>query len=137
MKKMVAMLVFICLCVSTVSAQELQFGTPIFIELEGNTATVGSIDSYTLVVEEGKAVKLTGVSTGTQQSNQSYPSFSGNIRVHLNGKLLYSGTATINTEHQIPVWLPAGSYLVELVNSSAAGGTGMAYVSGIEFNIGQ
>lgn len=134
MKSIVLLSVCVLLCFGTKAVgQELQYSSSIYIELEGTA--IGSsgevVDSYTLIVPEGKTVKLTSASTASVSS--MVPVVSLSTRLYLNDKLIhFMGNESVEF---MPIWLPQGTFIIKLVGSGA--NPHRAFVSGVEFNIGQ
>lgn len=126
------------LSLSVINGQHLEFGQPIFIELEGTTtsSTDVVVDSFVLNIPAGKTVKISSVGHGMERGTDGLLTTESGSHLFLNKKSLWYHGGGSTIPDPMPIWLPTGQYVFYLTgNGSSQLPIWRGYVSGIEFNI--
>lgn len=132
---MTFLLVFSCV----LSQGNLQFNQTLYFPLSlsvGQTST-----SQSIVVPVGKTLKVENAGCGF--INNIAATFSNGYfaELYLDNNLIYSnvppcgGNSLSKNLPSFPIWLPAGTYLLNYVLGGATNVASKSFISGIEFNI--
>ena len=89
-----------------------------------------------LVVDSGKVLKITTVNTNLDAGMSSYGTSRDLFKVRLDNILLYE-FANSPAHAQTPIWLPAGTYIIDVRWIGNYSGRVKSVISGIEFNVVQ
>jgi hypothetical protein len=136
MKNIITIALFTLLAFASFNAKaqgNLQFNRAVFETIvdHSNVAPYPVVKFDTLVVDSGKTLKITAVSTP----------INGGRFVKLAGFELVPATGSQGGFHSVyPIWLPAGTYIIEsyyTANYSYLRQDLYCKISGIEFNVVQ
>ena len=137
MKNITTIILFTLLAFASLNTKaqaNLQFNRSVFETIVDYSNVAPNVVKFdTLVVDSGKTLKITAVSTPTR----GY----GTRSVKLAGFELVPASGSQGGFHSVyPIWLPAGTYIIEstyIYGYSSARQDLYCKISGIEFNVVQ
>jgi len=135
MKNITIIALFTLLAFASFNAKaqgNLQFNRAVFETIVDHSNVAPYVVKFdTLVVDSGKTLKITAVSTPTRGYGTRYVKLAGFDLVPLSGS--QGGFHSV-----YPIWLPAGTHIIEsyfVYGSSSVSEDLFCKISGIEFNI--
>ena len=115
---------------------KLQFSKVVFLEMEGVYTLSGAamvLDSMYYEVPVGQVLKVESASARDMSRTDA-----GNGYIYLNDKVIFNSDPTDNSGNPyLPLWLPQGSYKIDLGGNANTGDTLKGYVSGILYDVVQ
>lgn len=130
MKNITTIILFTLLAFASFNAKaqgNLQFNRAVFDTIVDHSNVAPYVVKFdTLVVDSGKTLKITSITSSAELS------------VKLGGFVLNGYTSTyVYTRQVFPIWLPAGTYIIESEFFRGYDRDIFCIISGIEFNVVQ
>ena len=114
--------------------EKLQFNNVVFLEMEGVYTLSGAVmvlNSIDYEVPDGQVLKVESASTRDISEGGE-----GNGIVYVNDKVIFHYSNNSGNPY-LPLWLPHGSYKIDLAGNASTGDTLKGFVSGILYDVVQ